>query len=81
MGDRADRAEDRVSTWTGVADWYRHDAACDDGETADGPDNRVARLFESRWDEFMHVAPTLRKNPGLRRFRLRHIDVAGMSAG
>lgn len=81
MGDRADNAEDRISTWNGVADWYRHYAACDDGETADGVDDKVAKLFGRRWDEFMHFAPTLRKNPGLKRFLLRHIDVVGMSAG
>lgn len=80
LGDRADVAEDRVSDWNDLMRWHRRYAACDDGETAEGIDDKVAMLFGTRWAELMRTAPAFEKNAALRRFLLRHIDVVGMSA-
>ena len=54
--------------------WYRAYRPCDDGATAEGLNEAVARNLADRWGMLPWLATLAGNDSGFKRFVLKHVD-------
>ena len=71
---RADAAVERLHSWDALYKWYGTHRQCDDGGTAEGISEAVARNLVDRWETLPRLAQLGKQSPEFRRFVLKHVD-------
>jgi hypothetical protein len=71
---RADAAVERLHSWDALYEWYGTYRQCDDGGTAEGISEAVARNLVDRWETLPRLAQLGKQSPEFRRFVLKHVD-------
>lgn len=70
----ADKAVDALISWDRIHDWYLRYQQCDDGATAEGVGEAVARNLVDRWETLPRLAGFASSDSGFWRFVLKHVD-------
>ena len=70
----AEQSVDYLRSWADLHRAFRSFAACDDGATAEGWDDFVARTLARRWDQFEGLQRIAAKDKTFRAFVLRHVS-------
>ena len=71
---QADAAVDTLHSWDGLYQWYKRYRQCDDGGTAEGVSEAVARNLVDRWKSLPRLAELGTKDEAFRKFVVRHLD-------
>jgi hypothetical protein len=71
---QADSEVDGLHSWDALLKWYRAYRQCDDGGTAEGVSEAVARNLVDHWDTLPQFAQLATKSPGFRHFVVHHVD-------
>ncbi len=72
--EAADAMVDHLDSWPEVAKGYKKFGHCDDGSIAEGNSEAIARLLVDQWATLPRLAELIKRDPGLKRYVLRHID-------
>lgn len=72
--EAADAMVDHLDDWAKVETTFKKYGHCDDGSIAEGNSEAVVRLLVDRWQALPRLSPLLKRDPGLRKFVLRHVD-------
>jgi hypothetical protein len=65
---------DTLRTWDVLYKSYTLYQKCDDGATAEGYGESVARVLVDHWNTLSQFAELVKKDPAFLRFVLRHVD-------
>lgn len=63
-----------LRTWEAIYKSYSRYRGCDDGATAEGYSESVARVLVEHWSTLPRLAELAESDPRFRRFVLKHID-------
>jgi hypothetical protein len=71
---RAARQLNRLHSWDALYKWHGTYRQCDDGGTAEGISEAVARNLVDRWETLPRLAQLGKQSPEFLRFVLKHLD-------
>jgi len=71
---QADREVDTLKSWSSVYRFYKQFSPCDDGGTAEGVSDAIAKLLADHWDTFSQAVKHASNDKGFENFVVRHVD-------
>jgi hypothetical protein len=74
LSQKADTAVDRIHSWDGLYRWYGSYVQCDDGGTAEGISEAIARNLVDRWETLARLSQLTKADSDFGAFVLKHID-------